>query len=184
MKIQKTIKGISLFANIGIAETYFSRHGIDIVVANELLQDRCDFYSFLYPKTNMVCGDICDQTIFNKLVNLYKNNDCSFLIATPPCQGMSLAGKMDKHDERNKLIVQVVEFIKRVEPFYILIENVPGILNFSILIDDESIRIVDYIKKNLEPIGYFINYRVLDAADYNTPQFRKRAIFLISKIKK
>jgi DNA (cytosine-5)-methyltransferase 1 len=184
MKKDTRIKGISLFSNIGISETYFSKQGIDIVIANELLEKRCEFYSVLYPETVMVPGDITDQKIFNKLVDLYKKFKCSFLIATPPCQGMSVAGKMSKEDERNTLIIQVIEFIKKVKPDNILIENVPGILKFSILVDDKIISIVDYIKQSLTPLGYIINSEVLNAADYNTPQFRKRAIFLISKIKR
>jgi len=178
------IKAISLFSNIGISETYFSKHGIDVVVANELLENRCKFYSHLYPETNIVPGDITDPSIFNNLIELYQKNNCNFLIATPPCQGMSVAGAMKKDDERNALIIQVIEFIKITKPDNILIENVPGILKFSILVDGKIIKIVDYIKQSLEPLGYFINYEVLDAADYNTPQFRKRAIFLISKLKK
>jgi DNA (cytosine-5)-methyltransferase 1 len=178
------IKGISLFSNVGIAETYFTDHSIDIVVANELLEDRGRFYSHLHPHTQMVTGDITKEDIFNKLVELYKEKGCSFLMATPPCQGMSIAGKMDKDDVRNTLIIKVIEFVKKTQPDNILIENVPGVLKFSILVNDHSIKIVDYIKENLEPLGYTINYKVLDAADHNTPQFRRRAIFLISKLGK
>lgn len=183
MKTKKVIKGISLFSNVGISEHYFCDHGIDIVVANEILKDRCSFYSHLYPKVNMVNGDITDLNIFNNLINLYKDNNCNFLIATPPCQGMSVAGKMNKKDRRNKLIVEIIEFIKIVKPDNVLIENVPGILYFSIIVNGKFIKILDYIEQNLKPLGYFINYGVLDAADYNTAQHRKRAIFLISKIK-
>jgi DNA (cytosine-5)-methyltransferase 1 len=188
MSKKYNIRGISLFSNIGISEAYFKKKGVNILVANELLKDRCDFYSHLYPETQMICGDITNTEIYNKLLNLYIENKCNFLIATPPCQGMSIAGKMNKDDERNKLIIQVVEFIKTVTPDNIIIENVPGILKFSITINDnqnsKEIKIVDYIKESLEPLGYYINYDVLDAADYSTPQFRKRAIFLISKIGK
>lgn len=178
------IKGISLFSNVGISETYFKEIGIEIVVANELLNDRCNFYSHLYPDVNMIQGDITNIHIFNKLVDTYKDNNCSFLLATPPCQGMSIAGKMMQDDERNRLIIQVVEFIKIVQPDNIIIENVPGILNFSILLNNESVKIVEYIEQELSRFGYFINYQILDAADYDTPQFRKRAIFLISRISK
>lgn len=180
----KKIKGVSLFSNVGISETYFYKHNIEIIAANELLEKRCVFYSFLYPKVKMICGDITDKKIFKKLVNIYKKNNCSFLIATPPCQGMSIAGKMKEDDPRNNLIIQVIDFIKKTEPDNILIENVPGILKFFILVNGKKNKIIDYIINNLEPLGYFINYKVLDAADFNTPQFRKRAIFLISKIKK
>lgn len=180
----KEINGISLFSNVGIDETYFSDSGINIVGANEIIESRAKFYEHLYPNSQMVCGDITDKNIYNQLIEIYKKNSCEFLLATPPCQGMSVAGKMDENDVRNKLIMVVVDFIKDVRPKNIIIENVPGILNFSIVVDDKKVKIKDYIYNELEPYGYIINEKVLDAADFDTPQFRKRAIFLISKIKR
>jgi DNA (cytosine-5)-methyltransferase 1 len=178
------IKGISLFSNVGIDEHYFPKNNIKISVSNEIIDKRCKFYSHLYPDVNMVCGDITDKIIFDKLVDLYKKNGCDFLIATPPCQGMSIAGKMAKDDVRNRLIINTIEFIKTTKPSNIIIENVPQMLKFSILVNDKEVKITDYIKNKLEPLGYKINYDVLNASDYNTPQHRKRAIFLISKIDK
>lgn len=178
------INGISLFANVGIGETYFKDKSINICVANELIEKRANFYSHLYPNSKMVCGDIRNINIFNTLLKLYFENDCDFLMSTPPCQGMSVAGKMDKYDPRNSLIIYTIDFIKKTLPNNILIENVPQMLNFSIIIDGEEIKILDYIYKELKNFGYFINYGVLGSADYSTPQTRKRAIFLISKIKK
>lgn len=178
------INGISLFANVGIAETYFKENNINIAVANELLPKRCKIYKHLYPTCNLVCGDISDRTIFNKLITLYKENNCKFLIATPPCQGMSQAGKMNPDDPRNTLIIHTINFIKETHPQNIIIENVPQILKFSIKINGIQKKIVDYITEELSPLGYHINYDILDASDYNTPQTRKRAIFLISSITK
>ncbi len=178
------INGISLFANVGIGETYLKEKGINICVSNELVEQRCDFYSHLYPESEMICGDITNPKIFNKLVELYEEKNCDFLISTPPCQGMSQAGKMDKNDPRNLLIIQTIEFIKKVKPSNIIIENVPQILKFSIKVDGEEVKITDYIFRELKPLKYDINYEVLDSADYGTPQTRKRAIFLISNIKK
>ncbi len=178
------INGISLFANVGIGETYFKENNINICVSNELISKRCKFYSHLYPDAEMICGDITDSNIFNMLIEAYNENCCDFLIATPPCQGMSQAGKMDKNDPRNSLIIHTINFIKKTQPTNIIIENVPQILKFSIIVDSEEIKILDYIIDELEPLGYYINYGILDAADYGTPQTRKRGIFLISKIKK
>ena len=178
------MKEISLFSNVGIGETYLKKCGIDIVIANELIPKRANFYSHLYPNVNMVCGDITDKKFFNYLVEEAIKQNIKFLIATPPCQGMSVAGKMDENDKRNSLIVYAIEFIKKVQPKYIIIENVPAFLKFSVKIKNNYIKIVDYIEKELNHLGYFINYSVLDAADYNTPQYRKRAVFLISKISK
>ena len=97
---------------------------------------------------------------------------------------MSQAGKMDENDNRNRLIIDTVKFIEKTLPDNIIIENVPGILKFSINVNGEHIKIVDYISKELEKLKYFINYSILDAADYGTPQYRKRAIFLMSKFRK
>ena len=59
----------------------------------------------------------------------------------------------------------------------------PGILKFSIKVNGKQVKIVDYISSELKKLNYYINYAVLDAADYGTPQHRKRAIFLLSRFK-
>ncbi len=178
------MNGVSLFANVGIAETYIHNHGINIVVANELLENRAAFHKENHPKCNMVQGDITNPEIYNKIVGEAKKRKCDFLIATPPCQGMSVAGKMKEDDPRNSLIKFVIEMIKEIEPKHALIENVQGVLKTSILHNGESVKIVDYINNELLPLGYFINPVVVNAADYATPQTRKRAIFLISRVSK
>lgn len=80
------INGVSLFSNVGIAETYIKNHNINIVVANEMLEKRATFYKEHYRDCNMIQGDITDKDIFNKVLNEAKSKNCDFLIATPPCQ--------------------------------------------------------------------------------------------------
>jgi len=178
------LRGVSLFANVGIAETYIYKHDIEIVVANELLPNRAAFHKENHPKCNMIQGDITKSEIYNKIVTEAKKHKCDFLIATPPCQGMSVAGKMKEDDPRNSLIKFVIEMIKELQPSHALIENVQGVLKTSILHNGKSIKIVEYINNELLPLGYFINPVVVNAADYATPQTRKRAIFLISNVAK
>ena len=60
------MNGLSMFANVGIAETYLSDVGIDIVVANELLEDRARFYTDVYPECHMICGNILDEEVNEK----------------------------------------------------------------------------------------------------------------------
>lgn len=93
-KKHKTIvNGISLFSNVGIDELFLKKQGINIVAANELLPERAKFYSHIYPHSKMICGDITEPKIFNKMIKIFTDNNCKFLLATPPCQGMSVAGK-------------------------------------------------------------------------------------------
>lgn len=175
------LKGVSLFANVGIAETYLKEIGIDIVVANELEEKRAKFYQFLYPEVNMIIGDITDEKIFDRVYKTSMDNKVDFLIATPPCQGMSLAGKRNPLDKRNQLIYYAIEMIKKLKPKYILLENVPQLLKTKIKIEDDVIYITDYIKNELCDYYNFADESLVSAMDYDVPQMRKRNIFLISR---
>ena len=62
------VKGLSLFANVGIAETFLKDVGVDVVVANELLEERANFYRHLYPSCDMVQGDIKDSSVYDSVI--------------------------------------------------------------------------------------------------------------------
>ena len=172
------LNGLSLFANVGVAETYLDELGIEIKVANELEPKRAKFYSHLYPKTNMIIGDITDEEIRKAIVLESKKNNVDFIIATPPCQGMSLAGKMDKFDKRNQLIYYAIEVIKKIKPKYILLENVPQLLRTKIKVDNVIISIPEYIHKELDDYYNFADENIVSARDYDVPQEEEVPDFL------
>lgn len=173
--------GLSLFANVGIAETYLEDLGVEIKVANEIDAIRANFYNHLYPKTTMIVGDIKEETIRERVVFESKKNKVDFVIATPPCQGMSLAGKMEQFDPRNQLIYYAVDVIKKLMPKYVLLENVPQLLKTKIIINDEILTIPEYIHKELDSNYYFADENIVCAKDFGVPQMRKRNIFLLSR---
>lgn len=175
------MNGLSMFANVGIAETYLKSVGVDIVVANELLEERARFYSDVYPECDMICGNIQDEEIFNKVLSTAKEKNVKFLIVTPPCQGMSPAGKKDPKDARNNLITSAVDMIEQLDPDYVLIENVMQVLKTKIYYDGEYILIPDYLKARLGEKYNFNDNQVIDSKFYGVPQQRKRAIFLLAK---
>lgn len=177
----KKLKAVSLFANIGIGETYLKDLGIEVVVSNELLKDRTKLYSHLYPETNMVQGDITDEQVFSTVISESKKHNIDLLIATPPCQGMSIAGKMKEDDPRNSLIIKAMEAFEQIQPKFMLIENVTQMLKTSILFNGQSIKIVDFIQSYADRLQYDVSFDTFDAKDYNTPQIRKRAIIRIYK---
>ena len=175
------LRGLSLFANVGIAETYLRDIGIDIKVANELLAERVKFYNHLYPNKKMIGGDITSDEVFNKILDTAKKEQVNFIIATPPCQGMSVAGQMKSDDPRNMLIIKAMEAFQEILPEAMLIENVPQMLKTSILIDGSPIKITEYIKAITDKFGYEVKMGVFDAADYGTAQYRKRSFVRIFK---
>ena len=175
------LKGVSLFANVGIAETYLKEIGIDIVVANELIEQRANFYKHLYPTTDMIIGDITKDKIFDTIVKKCNEQNVDFVIATPPCQGMSLAGKMDNSDPRNSLIYYVVKAIKILKPKYALIENVPQQLKTTIFYNGKKIPIPQFLKAELCSEYNFAKSSLISAKDFDVPQMRKRNITLLSR---
>ena len=181
MDKSKIINWVSLFANVWIAEFYLKKNWINIMVANELLERRCKLYNYFYPEADMVCWDILEDKVYQEVLDKSKKNNCKFLLATPPCQWMSIAWQRDYSDPRNSLILKAIQMIKDLNVEYALIENVPKILTLTINYKWESKLVKDIIIEELEPLWYTINYSVLDAADYGTPQYRRRAFFLISK---
>lgn len=175
------IKGLSLFANVGIAETYLHEIGIDIILANEIIEERAEFYKALYPHTEMVTGDITNKVVRDYIVKQSIERGVNFIIATPPCQGMSIAGKMDEFDERNQLIYYALDVIKKVQPDYVFLENVPRQLRTKIRFNDCIYYIPDYIEKVLGDEYNFNQNPLIKAMDYGVPQMRERNIHLLTK---
>jgi DNA (cytosine-5)-methyltransferase 1 len=171
---------LSLFANIGVAEAYLEEIGFNVLVANEFEERRAKLYQEIYPRTDMVCGDITDNVIFEKVIKLSKNNNIEVIIATPPCQGMSTAGQQKSDDHRNNLIVHTISAIKRIKPKYVLIENVPQFLKTNIHYNNKGISIPELIKNELGKT-YNLNFNVVDSKNYSVAQTRERAIVLLSR---
>lgn len=171
--------GMSLFSNVGLAETFLKECGIDIVIANEIIENRARFYKHLYPSCNMIVGDITNKEVFNSIVEESKKYNIDFIIATPPCQGMSIAGLMDPYDERNSLVKYAIDMIDVVKPKYVLLENVVQQLTTPISYKNKEMLIPDYIYERIGNLYNFNKEKIINAADYGVPQRRERAIILM-----
>lgn len=175
------MKILSLFANIGIAEARFNElEDAEVVVANELVSKRASLYQQIYPHSHMICGDILNPNIVSHVCKESTRRGVDVIMATPPCQGMSTAGKMLEEDERNSLTVPVIRITEKLRPRYVLIENVPGYVSTRIEYNGESRLITDIIRERLGS-EYHVSINVLDMSDYGIPQTRKRTIVLLSR---
>ena len=177
--MREKVKILSLFSSGGVAESYFEDMGIEISLANEIDKERAKFYSHLYPKTQMVIGNITNPLLRKNLITTAKKNKINCILATPPCQGMSIAGSLDPLDTRNKLITYAIDIIKKLKPKYIMLENVPMQLVTKIKYKNKIVYIPEYIKLELEGLYNFNTENIIKAMDYGIPQMRKRNIFLL-----
>lgn len=184
---------ISLFSSSGIGDLGLKANDIETVIACELLPERMKLFANNYPSAQCFLGDIWGLT--DKITEAYTSrcNEPPFLvIATPPCQGMSSngMGKMlndyrnglrPKMDERNRLIIPAIKIIKKLQPNWVILENVANMTNTLIFDENEQlVNIIDYIKNELGSVYSGIP-TVIDVADYGVPQHRKRLITVLTK---
>lgn len=175
------MNGLSMFCSAGIAETYFKDNKVDIVVASEFVQKRCDLHSWLHKDCATYCGDITDPNVFTRVKDAAIKNNCKFLLATPPCQGMSTLGKKDyAKDKRNYLIFYAFDMIDQCNFDYILIENVPKFLTMYFPYDNGLKSLLDIVNEKYSEIFNIESY-VLNAKDYGVPQSRPRGFIKIWK---
>ncbi len=179
MTKETKLRGLSLFANVGIAEAYLHQIGVDMLIANELVHERALFYSDVYPQTHMIEGDITNDDLRASIIEEAIEKKVNFIMATPPCQGMSRVGKMDKYDVRNQLIYYAVDVIKKVKPDFVLIENVTTILKTKIIVAGKEMLIPEYLSNELSSDYIFNKETKVKAMDYSIPQMRYRNIYLL-----
>lgn len=186
LTLEQPLYYTSLFANVGIGTYYLKDIGIKCAVANELLPERAKWHEEIYPDCEMVQGSFSDDEVFNKLVKLHNEKGCKMFLASPPCQTFSKANTSESKitDIRSNLFERTLEFARQTDNDYILIENVPDFLNAKPKNAEHILNgktVGEYIKEELEKLGYIVNIGIFSAADYGTAQDRERAIILASK---
>lgn len=134
--------GISLFSSGGIGDLAFRAIGVNMLVANEILKDRASLFIRNFPDCEMIIGDIREhkKSVISATENALKGRTLDVLFATPPCQGMSKNGRgkllnlirsgdRPALDERNRLVIDVLDIAMALKPRLIIFENVPEMEN-------------------------------------------------------
>ena len=181
----KKMKAISLFSSAGIGELRVHEDKVSVIVANELVKQRAECYSFFYPETRMICGDITDDEIKNEVIKIANESKAELLIATPPCQGLSTLGKNKgqqqyEKDRRNFLILEALDVIDACDFNYVSIENVPKFIEMLFPYEDSYYTLEQILRSKYSEI-YNIEIKVLNAKDYGIAQSRPRAIIKMWK---
>lgn len=165
------LSGISLFSGAGGMDIGFTSAGIIPVFANELDEDAVQAYtsnpSYLDPSV-MHPGDIYDLL---EEVEGFSNVDVVY--GGPPCQGFSVAGKMNPDDERSRLIWVFMDVVRRTRPKMFVMENVKALGSLAKWSDVRK-RLVN----EANDLGYGNSFFILNAANYGVPQARERFFFI------
>lgn len=181
---------ISLFSSAGVGCYGFKLAGYDCIATNELIPRRLEIQKFNNKckyETGYICGDITKQEIKNSLfsqIDLWKKKEnlkrVDVLIATPPCQGMSVANHKKAENEiiRNSLVVESIKIIKEVNPKFFIFENVPAFMKTVCTdIDGTEKSIAEAIENNLGE-KYSYTPRVINFKNYGACSSRQRTLVI------
>lgn len=161
---------VSLFSGAGGMDLGFEKAGFDIVWANDFFKEAVESYKKNVSK-NVVYGDI------TKIDSSEIPDDIDLVIGGFPCQGFSVANtKRSMKDERNFLYKEMLRVIKDKNPKFFVAENVKGLLSM------EKGKVFEMIKKDFESLGYKVDARLLNAAEYGVPQARERLVIIGNRL--
>jgi DNA (cytosine-5)-methyltransferase 1 len=159
----QTLTLMDLFAGAGGFTLGFVQAGFVPIFAVELDKSAAATYQANF-------GNHCLQEDIHYIANFPY---ADVIIGGPPCQGFSNLGAHIPNDPRNQLWRHYVRAIEEVRPLVFVVENVPPLLT--------SAEGQELIKKT-QALGYKVEGRILNTADYGVPQIRKRTIIIGSRV--
>ncbi|MCL1800507.1 MAG: DNA cytosine methyltransferase, partial [Promicromonosporaceae bacterium] len=181
---------ISLFSSAGVGCYGFLLEGFQCIATNEIIARRIEVQRLNQKckyNSGYIAGDISTPEVKQKIfreIERWKSDeyisDVDVVIATPPCQGMSVANhkKTSTEINRNSLIVESIKLILSIYPKVFVFENVPRLLKTSCTdIDGIERPIGESISRNLGG-KYSIYSRVINFKDYGASSSRPRTLMI------
>ncbi len=183
--VKPSITHIDLFAGPGGIATGFKACGINTVIANEYIDSVCETYGANHPETKMLCGDIRDliNDQIKKEIKKLNLKSIDIVSAGFPCETFSTAGSKSRasNDHRNLLYKEAIRIADAAKAKVLMLENVPAFLTKKVE-KGSDVLFYDLLMQDLKASGYkYIQYKILNAADYGVPQSRQRFVMLASK---
>lgn len=172
-------KVISLFSGCGgldlgleggfnyLGDTY-AENPFHVRWANDITEKACWTMRHNFPDTEVVCDDI--TKVLEDKLEIPKSD---VVVGGFPCQDFSLAGKRKGLTvKRGQLYLSMAEVVKRVQPKIFLAENVKGLLSW-----ENGLGIRTMIS-DFEDLGYHVEHKLHNTADFGVPQTRERVIII------
>lgn len=182
-KDRSSLNFIDLFSGAGGLSCGFVMAGFNPIASVEIMPEAVETYKYNFiqkKKFNekVETRDIRLPEVKEKLYESVNEKKVDVIIGGFPCQGFSMAGYRVVEDPRNSLYKEMKEIVEKLQPEYVVMENVEGLRSML------NGKVEQKIIEDYEKIGYKINLTVLNSADYGVPQTRKRVIFIGNRIGK
>lgn len=160
---------LSLFSGCGGMSSGFQNAGFEIIAAVDNWKLALDVYRINFPNTKVFEFDL---SLWEDKLELFNNFKSDIVIAGPPCQDFSHAGKRNEYLGRGSLSISFAALVTALRTEWFVMENVERIFRSN------TLKIVYKIFKEA---GYGLTQKILDASKCGVPQRRKR-YFLIGEL--
>ncbi len=190
MLFNQTLTYISLFSGAGVGCYGLLEEGFECVATNEILEKRLNIQRINRKcklDESYISGDIKKPETKEKILKQigfyskkFGNDRVDLVIATPPCQGMSVANHKKKNDEikRNSLVVESIDLIKQIKPRFFILENVPSFYKTGCIDkNDNLLEIGSMIEQNLSG-DYMLYDEVINFKNFGANSSRTRTLVI------
>jgi DNA (cytosine-5)-methyltransferase 1 len=168
------LTAVSLFAGVGGFDLAMQRNGIEVVAAVEIDKNCREVLTKKFPKTKLF-NDVKEVT-GEQLKSAGFIPKRGIITGGFPCQDLSIAGlRKGLAGERSGLFHQIIRLVDELEPKFVILENVSGLLS------SQSGRDMGIVITALVERGYGVCWRVLDSQNFGVPQ-RRRRIFIVASL--
>jgi DNA (cytosine-5)-methyltransferase 1 len=164
-------KFIDLFSGAGGMSCGLEMAGFQCLLGVDHEESAVKTFKHNHKYAQAILGDIREISI-EQIQEIIKYQKVDLICGGPPCQGFSTIGQNNNQDERNFLFFEFLRIVAALNPDYIIMENVTGLLSKK----NESV--LKEIIKSFTELGYTIDVKVLSAHHYGVPEKRRRTIFL------
>lgn len=166
----RRLRAVSLFSGAGGLDVGFEQAGYEVVFANEFDHDAAEAWRVNRPNRShiMVEGDI---NIHIDGLSRFRGVDIVF--GGPPCQGFSVAGKMNPNDPRSNLVWRFMDVVEIVNPKVFVMENVSALAEL-----DRWRGVRRGLVSRANALGYETSLKVYHTPDFGVPENRDRMIFI------
>lgn len=168
---------IDLFSGSGGFSLGFDEMNFNNLFSIDIEPSFCETYVENFPNHNLIQKDI-SKLKDEEIINFTNNNEIDVVIGGPPCQGFSIAGNIGRRfieDSRNQLFREFARVVSIAKPKYFVMENVARLYTHN---NGETRKEIIAV---FEKMGYYVECKILNSADYGVAQVRKRVIFIGNK---
>ena len=172
---------ISLYAGAGGLDIGFALAGFAPIWVSELEKTALETHDKAFARLAKTRPHLRGRSYQSRLGDLLaipddelpKEGAADLIIGGPPCQGFSVAGKMNPNDERSKHVFHYMDMVERIRPKAFVLENVKALYE-----NKRWAGIRKTLLKRASALGYNVTLTLVNASHFGVPQARERMLLL------